>query len=273
MAREENIKIFEDTAEQLKTDPVLVEALQESLKGQKLVTEEMAVTAFNRDRYAEEADVVISKKRSLAAAAAYKGQKTAVLNFASATHPGGGVVSGAGSQEECICRCSGLYFCLNTEEMQKGFYGPHKKARDPLHNDDIIYTPGVTVFKSDTASPALLPKEEWYPVNVITCAAPNLRQNPGGEGLLVDDRTLLKIHEKRLTRILDVAAAEGNEVVILGAFGCGVFRNDPDIVARAARNVLRDYLHVFRTIEYALYCSPRNERNYRAFERVLKGYL
>lgn len=92
-----------------------------------------------------------------------------VHNFASASNLGGGVVNGSTAQEECLCRCSSLYFCLNIQEMWDGFYRPHRKEHNPLHNDDIIYTPNVIVFKTDTASPRLMSEEGWYEVNVVTC--------------------------------------------------------------------------------------------------------
>ena len=134
-----------------------------------------------------------------------------VHNFASASNPGGGVTRGANAQEECLCRCSSLYFCLNTSEMWSGFYQQHRYAQNPLHNDDIIYTPNVTVFKTDTADPKLMAERDWYEVNVITCAAPNLRQHPsnaynsgdGDSAVRISDKELLAIHEKRLRRILD----------------------------------------------------------------------
>lgn len=123
-------------------------------------------------------NVIVTKKRTFEAAEAYKNQHVAVHNFASASNPGGGVTKGANAQEECLCRCSGLYFCLNTPAMWDGFYKPHRDAHDPIHNDDTIYTQRVTVFKTDTATPQLLPEAEWYDVDVITCAAPNLRNQP-----------------------------------------------------------------------------------------------
>ena len=116
------------------------------------------------------ANVIVTKKRTFEASASYKNQHVAVHNFASASNPGGGVTKGANAQEEYLCRCSGLYFCLNTSAMWDGFYKPHRDAHDPIHNDDIIYTPGVTVFKSDTAVPQLLPETEWYDVDIITSA-------------------------------------------------------------------------------------------------------
>ena len=59
--------------------------------------------------------------------------------------------------------------------MMKGFYYPHRNAKNPINNADIIYTPDVTVFKTDTGRPKLMNEAEWYDVDVITCAAPNLR--------------------------------------------------------------------------------------------------
>lgn len=70
--------------------------------------------------------------------------------------------------------------------------------------------------------------------------------------------------------ILDVVLLEGNEVVILGAFGCGAFENNPEVVARAAKTVVDEYRKAFKTIEFAIYCKPNEDRNYKIFERVMK---
>ena len=230
------------------------------------------------ERYEGEAKLIVSKKRSYEAASAYKDSKICVHNFASATNPGGGVVRGSSAQEECLCRCSTLYFSLNTKEMWDGFYSSHRAEHNPLHNDDCIYTPDVVVFKKDTANPSLMSEEEWYSVNVITCAAPNLREKPsnmmnsgdGHKAAKISDKDLLALHEKRLAKILDIALSEGNEVVILGAFGCGAFENKPEVVAKAAKNVISKYMHAFKIIEFAVYCSPRDDSNFKVFERILR---
>lgn len=278
MGREENVFIFQDTEKQCKSVDRLRAAVKNLTEKQKLILEVENYSVSELGKYTEEAKLVVSRKRSFEAASAYKGSKVCVHNFASASNPGGGVVRGSSAQEECLCRCSTLYFNLNTSEMWNGFYSPHRAEQNPLHNDDCIYTPEVIVFKSDTASPSIMPEKEWYSVDVITCAAPNLRERPsnmmnlgdGHRAVKIADKDLQALHEKRLTRILDIAAAENNEVVILGAFGCGAFENSPEVVARAAKNVIGKYMHAFKTIEFAVYCSPRDDTNYRAFERVLK---
>lgn len=279
MGREENITVFKDTERLCRENRQLAEALKRSVSGQKLILEKDRIEPPKLDVYTEQATVIVSQKRTFEAASEYKGNRIAVHNFASASNPGGGVKKGSNAQEECLCRCSGLYLCLNTSEMWDGFYTPHRNAQGPIHNDDIIYTPEVVVFKTDEKKPRLMDEKDWYKVNVITCAAPNLRVHPsnpynpgdGNKTIVVKDSDLLAIHEKRLRRILDIAVSEGNDTVILGAFGCGAFANDPEVVAAASKNVLKDYLHAFRTIEYAIYCNPWDEINYDTFERVLGG--
>ena len=278
MGRDENRAVFEDTEKLCKANSKLRECIQKSIENQVLILEKDQVDNGVIQKYEKSANLVVSRKRTYEAASAYKGKKVAVLNFASASNPGGGVVKGASAQEECLCRCSTLFFALSDEKMRDGFYTPHRNAHNPLHNDDIIYTPDVTVFKTDTASPKLMDENDWYKVDVITCAAPNLRNNPtnkynpgDGNAISISDKELMDIHEKKLKRILDVAVANGAEVVILGAFGCGAFRNNPVTVAVAARNVLPDYFNAFETIEYAVYCRDGDERNYEAFYSALAG--
>jgi len=281
MGRNENISVFLDTEKMCKTNQRLKESVQNSIKLQKLILETDDVKCSELKRYDEPAHVIVSKKRTFEAAKSYVDQKVAVHNFASASNPGGCVVNGANAQEECLCRCSGLYFCLNVADMWKGFYYPHRSAHNPIHNDDIIYTPNVLVFKTDTAAPKIMNESEWYNIDVITCAAPNLREKPSnmfnnGEGnqqVRLTDKELLLIHEKRLKRILDVAVVEGEEVIILGAFGCGAFCNSPNVVAMAAKNVINDYLKAFKVIEFAIFCNPKEDTNYKTFERVLKPLL
>lgn len=162
--------------------------------------------------------------------------------------------------------------------MKNGFYLSHRKQKNPLHNDDIIYTPEVVIFKTDTSYPKLMKEENWQTVNVITCAAPNLREKPsnihnsgdGNVSVSISDNELQLLHEKRGAKILDVALAEKNQVVILGAFGCGAFKNKPEIVAKAYKNLMEKYKYAFETIEFAVYCSPRDDSNYRIFKKNLE---
>lgn len=265
------ISVFEDTLARIKDDAELTRAEKQSVAAQKLILENEPLSIPD-PRYADEAQVIVTRNRSFEAAAQYKDLHVCVLNFASATNPGGGVTHGSSAQEECLCRCSTLYNCLNTRTMWDGFYTPHCKSGNPLHNDDIIFTPGVQVLKDDDYRPLA----DAFAVDVITCAAPNLREqpanpfNPGdGEWTQISPDELLRLHEQRAHRILTMAAQNNADVLILGAFGCGAFRNDPNIVAQAYKNVLPEFMRHFKTIEFAVYCPPHDDSNYRTFKRIL----
>lgn len=256
------------------SDSSLQQSVASSIASQQFIAEG-TIIALPKPLYAESAQVIVTKNRSFEAARPYaeQGLKIAVLNFASSTNPGGGVTSGASAQEECLCRVSTLYPCLKDESMWDLFYAPHRKARNPLHNDDIIYTKDVIVFKDDDYQP--LPKT--FAVDVITCAAPTLREqssnryNPsdGDSAPDITPEQLLALHERRGRQILSAAAANGAEVIILGAFGCGAFKNNPAVVAQAYANILPEYLHYFRTIEFAVYCRPHSPQNFDAFNQTL----
>ncbi len=255
-----------------------MEAVNASIQAQCFIAESAKVEVPVAQTQTK-AKVVVSGKRSLEAAEPYakQGKKVCVLNFASASNPGGGVVNGSSAQEECICRCTTLYPCLNTSEMWDAFYMPHRKANNPLYNNDCIYTPNVCVFKSDINFPEPLPKAEWWNVNILTCAAPNLRERPsnamnpnaGTTAAKISATELEKLLTSRVRRIFEVAVANGNEVLILGAFGCGAFRNPPELVAKVFRNVMQDYLGYFETIEYAVYHTEREIANFEAFSKEM----
>ena len=259
--REMNRSIFQDTERMCKTDAELSAVTKISVANQRFIAEAEVIPTPELNIY-KKANVVVSKKRTY-----------------EATNPGCGVVNGAGAQEECLCRCSNLYFCLNTPDMWGMFYTPHRAAHDPIHNDDIIYTPNIVVFKTDTDRPELMERDDWYIVDVITCAAPNLREKPsnrynsgdGTRAVTLSDRELQVIHEKRLRRMLDSAVMNHADTVILGAFGCGAFCNEPQVVATAAANVVRDYMYAFKNIEFAVYCRPSDDSNYRVFNSVLNS--
>ena len=120
------------------------------------------------------------------------------------------------------------------------------------------------MFKTDTDSPEMMDEEDWFTSDVITCAAPNLSRlmKP------VEPSKLIRIYEKRMDRIFRVAIANKADVLILGAFGCGVFANDPKLIAESFRNVQKKYECYFETIEYAVYCRPGNTENYEVFQSV-----
>ena len=189
--------------------------------------------------------------------------KIAVHNFASATNPGGGVRHGSRAQEESICRCTTLYPVLNTEENWKRFYTVNRERGNTLYDDACIYTPEVIVCKSDIDKPARLHRDKWDLIDVITIAAPNLRN------IEISDEELFNLQEKRLRHMFTVVAHHGSEIFVTGAFGCGAFQNNPEVVANVYKKILPEFEGFFKEVVFAIYCRPQETINFDTFKRVL----
>ena len=265
--------VYEDTMQRINNNPTYRQATDNAIAGQEFIPHKDKIV-LPEPASGKETEVRVSGLRTLEAARPYvmEGKCVAVLNFASATNPGGGVKKGSSAQEECLCRVSTLLPCLESEMPLRKFYNPHRESRNPLHNDDIIYTPDVLVIKDDDYR--LL--DEPFRVNVITCAAPNLREktsnrfNSGeGESVRISDADLLELHLSRARKILATAVVNEAEVVILGAFGCGAFHNPPEVVAAAYKTVVDEFRGYFGTIEFAVYCRPGDSWNFEIFKRVV----
>ena len=123
--------------------------------------------------------------------------------------------------------------------------------------------------------PAAAPKPGGDQVTAA-CAAPNRRNVPSnrhnpetGRPVKMDSRELYTLHVKRAKHILHIAAANEADILILGAFGCGAFQNDPDTVAEAYGAALEEYRDRFHSIVFAIYCGGNDKSNFSAFEKRL----
>jgi uncharacterized protein (TIGR02452 family) len=181
-----------------------------------------------------------------------------VLNFASARRPGGGYLGGARAQEEDLCRVSALYTTLL---RAPDFYAAHRADPDLAYSHRVIYSPGVPVYRDDRYR--LL--DEPYQVSFLTCAAPNAgaiaRSRPG------ETSGIPQILTARAARVLAVAARHRGSALVLGAWGCGVFRNDPAQVAEAFRAnlALGPFAGVFDHITFAVLDHAPGQPNLTAF--------
>ena len=199
-------------------------------------------------------------------------------NFASATNPGGGVRKGSRAQEEALCRCTTLLPVLETEDNKKRFYDFHRQRHDVRYTDACLYTPDIVGFKTDDELPSLLPEAKWTKVDILTCAAPNLRampnnvMNPGKDkAIKMSHDDLFALHKKRARHLLSIAAANEADILILGAFGCGAFQNPPELVAEMYHSLLPEFMGQFQEVVFAIYCTPSDMKNYNAFAKALGG--
>jgi uncharacterized protein (TIGR02452 family) len=190
------------------------------------------------------------------------GPGTAALVFASARNPGGGFLNGARAQEEDIARASALHECLRTVP---DFYAHHRREPDLRYSDRVIYCPEVPVFRD--ADGTLL--EEAYGLSFLVAAAPNLgailAQQPDLAG------TVPAALNRRAERVLRVAAAHGHRRIVLGAWGCGVFRNPPEIVAEAWRHALTE-VPAFEHVVFAILDRTGDGPTFRAFLDAVRSW-
>ena len=149
------------------------------------------------------------------------------LNFASAKNPCGGMFKGSIAQEESLGLCSALYSSLSRQEDH--YESNRKDPKNGLYQDSLIYSPACPVFRNDITY-NLLPSP--FNVNFISCPAVNL-------SIAKVPNTIVKETMKRRVRaILSVAADEGCDAIVLGAWGTGVFKNDIKDVANYFKECL-----------------------------------
>jgi uncharacterized protein (TIGR02452 family) len=206
--------------------------------------------------------VEVSNETSLAAARRL-GDGVACLVFASARSPGGGFLNGAQAQEESIARASALYHC-QTSPAAREFYGYHRRQPDLRYSDRVIYSPGVPVFRDDDGT--LL--DHPYLVSFLTSAAPNLgailASQPGSAP------SVPSILATRARRVLEVAAAHGHRKLVLGAWGCGVFRNDPATVAAVLADQVAQARGHLDHVVFAVLDRQRGTPTFSAFTSALQ---
>lgn len=271
MSKSELIACFQDTL--AKCNSPKLRDLTEQAKQGTVVYKENFSAEYGTGILRDESQVIeVLESTSFAAAKKYiQYGKVGVLNFANPHNPGGGVVNGAMAQEECLCRSSNLYPCLNTEIAKEEYYNYNKEKTDYFFSDRIIYSNDVTVFKTDDSVPVLMPEDDWFKVSVITCAAPYLAKREN-----TNEKALKELFKRRIKNIFEVALENGISVLILGAFGCGAFKNPPTIVASAFHEVIEqeNYEWYFKKIIFAIKSTVSGNSsevcpNIAAFEQTL----
>ena len=188
-----------------------------------------------------------------------------VMNFANAYIPGGGFLTGAIAQEEALCRASTLYQSITNKRAEEMYaYNVEHRCREA--SDYMLYSPCVSVFRSPNGQ--LL--ENPFTVSVVTVPAPNRSMDTE----LGPDKQVKEIMMRRIRIMLRTAMKHGNKDLVLGAWGCGVFRNDPKDVADSFRKILVDegYGKYFNRVSFAIY-GDKKSPNFLAFRQVFAKEL
>ena len=229
---------------------VFADKIKESIQNAIVYKEGQARKLDIPEKRFEKTTAQTLHQSSVEALMSIEGEKIAVLNFASFTNPGGGYERGVLAQEEALCSESDLYPIL--DGCRKIFYDDNKTMRrGGLYTDKSMYVPDVVFGEGNNL------KE----VGVIVCAAPNKRQ------ALENGRDEIEIEHdlaRRVEAIMRIAAVQNIDSLVLGAFGCGVFRNDPNYVVKLFKNWLDEHDGVFNKVVFAI---PGGE-NFKIFSDV-----
>jgi uncharacterized protein (TIGR02452 family) len=190
----------------------------------------------------KECDIKVLPLDTLSAAVLL--QNSCCLNFASHKSPGGGYKGTAQAQEEYLFRRTNLPEIMDNEECRKYY---------PLRNVEAIYCPNVQVNKGVN-----LEDITSFNISVITLPAIS---NPNH---LVDNPFI----QKRIERIFEIAAFYERKNLILGCWGCGVFKNDPNIIASIFYGSLFEtFKNIFEKVIFAI--PDENSKNYITFKNIL----
>ena len=204
----------------------------------------------------EEAEIILIDKDSVSAIFDYPSNmdnKSMVLNFASYKNPGGMFLKGSSAQEESLCHESYLYNVL--KEFDKGFYEHNRQNKNKaLYTNRAIYSEYIRFMRDS---------EDVF-CDVLTCAAPN--KAAAQKYCNVSDSFNYSTLKERIRFVIAVAALNKPDTLILGAYGCGVFGQDPYEVARIFKEIFDEYPRMFEKIVFAI--PNRNTVNYKAFKEV-----
>lgn len=192
--------------------------------------------------------------------------RVAALNFASARNPGGGWENGAVAQEESIARASGL---VATLERCPDYYRINRAEPSLLYTDHAIWSPAVPIFADDAGGWESVP----YCAGIITMPAPNAGAMTGEADL----RGVLPTLRARIAKVLALAAAMDCAHLVLGAWGCGAFGNQPDLVADLFSQTLdptrSPWRRRFASITFAVYDTTRRRNAFSAFSAKFPASL
>lgn len=227
--------------------------IAEAVKNTKMYGVDAEYLNYVSEASKKETEISVIDMDSVSAIMEFGGAGSAVLNFASYKNPGGMFTDGSCAQEECLCHESFLYNVLH--QFVFGYYDWNRCHKNrALYLNRALYSPGIVFCKNG----------DGVECDVITCAAPNKRAAMQYQNVSNAENT--EALRERIEFVLGVAASNHVHTLILGAFGCGVFGQDAEEVAKIFKEYLKGDYRCFDTVIFAI--PADHSGNYRAFKRV-----
>ncbi|MEO0593933.1 MAG: TIGR02452 family protein [Myxococcota bacterium] len=265
----ETVEILESGSYRVGSRNVSIrDALARSKAGSRLYTPAMVDDLIEQHRGVDSSEtlsVEVRNETTFAAARRLSDRGSTdvlCLNFASAKSPGGGFLSGSQAQEEALARASGLYTTLK-QHME--YYDFNRALGTSLYSDHAIYSPHVPVFRADDDSLLDVP----YEVAMVTSPAVNagavLKNEPDRAAEI--EPTM----RHRIRSVLAIAARHQHRRIVLGAWGCGVFRNDPSDVALWFSEELKVFSRCFEHVAFAVLDFAAETPTFGAFHEQFGG--
>ena len=199
-----------------------------------------------------------------------QGERILVLNFANPVNPGGGVRNGAIAQEEDLCRKSSLLLSLESENARR-YYEYNRSLNSRMASDAMIFSKKTEIIRDKNGE--LL--DDTVTVGVLTCAAPYVVHGIGD----MTPEDYMEVLSHRISAMLKCAAFMGYSHLVLGAWGCGAFGNDPNLVAELFYRAVKEFDYdgvgfkgFFRSVTFAVLSRDREQKNFKAFEEFFTDY-
>jgi uncharacterized protein (TIGR02452 family) len=270
--KEELVKIFEVTLEAIRVGGYenmkgdWVDLEQEDLKqGSKFYVTTPALQTSRLPTYDTRVYVV---NRDTFQEARSMGPDCAVLNMASFSSPGGGVIFGARAQEEELCRRSNLYLSLSKYDPRSYKLGewdePDKTYHYPIPVFGGIYSPKVSVFRSVLSYSFI---DSPFQCNVISVPAVKKPEIDSKTGDMISKYEAIMCGKIRA--IFRIALRNNIYKLVLGAMGCGAYGCPPKHVARLFKKVLeeKEFRGKFKEICFAI-IDDAKKQNLRTFREI-----
>ena len=259
----ETMKAAEDGVYFVEDREVKIPVSFEQIKKVKLYTPEQIAYLSEKaipERRAESARIVLRNQDTLEAAFDLHQHRkpdekpVLVLNFANPHRPGGGIRSKPGTQEEHLCVKTTVLCSLETEEA-RSFYQTNLDCGTQAQTDTILISPNTMVIRN----PDLSLREDPFPIAVMTVSAPIASRMEPEELPMLEN-----ILHNRIHGMIRTAIEEGYSRVVLGAWGCGSFGNDPALVAKLFYDALQAYTG---DVVMAVFDNSENPYRYFCFEK------